>query len=459
MPKLHNSWPRWRLVITLWLGAMLAGCGGSAATSQTSVAPRPAEPSAAAPAEAPAPPLALKAPAASAPATSAGGVTLRYFTFSAEPDHRADLEQMVSAFQREHPDIAIAVETATFDDYFATLDRQIAAGNPPDVFELNLENVTAFAARGALLDLTPLAAGTPGFEEQFYRRPYAAFSHNGYQYGLPVSFSNVVLFYNQDLFDAAGVPYPTAKWTWQDELFVAQKLTDRAAGVCGDSSPIHFWEFYKIAAQNGCSVFGASPSEVTINQPGCVQALQWMIDKINKQRVAPTDVEMDGRSAEELFMEGRVAMVRAGIWNLAQFKDLPFRWDVALEPGGRQKAHHFFANGVGVSAQTTQPDAAWLWARFLASSPEAARIRVAANWELPALTDQSLVADWLAQRPPASRQVVFQALDTLVMPPVIERETEMITVVNDLLAEAKAGARTPQQALDQAKVEIEALLP
>jgi multiple sugar transport system substrate-binding protein len=467
---------RWRLCVSLWLLVMLAACGATAAPPAAEFAPvpepsappaaaeaAPVAPASAVPARKGAPPAATDlAPACGAVATGepdpGATTTLRYFTFSAEPNHCVELGQMIAAFRRANPGISIIVETAPFEDYFSQLDQRIAAGTPPDVFELNLENFVAFAARDALLDLTPLAAGEPGFAEQFYPRPYAAFSYDGYQYGLPASFSDVVLFYNQDLFDAAQMPYPTAKWTWQDELFVAQKLTNRAASMWGTSSPIHFWEFYKTAAQNGCAVFGATPAEVTINEPGCVQALQWMVDKIRAQRIAPDDLELNGQSAEELFMQGRVAMVRTGIWSLSQFQALPFRWDIALEPGGRQKAHHFFANGVVVAAQTPQPDAAWQWARFIASSPEAARIRLASNWELPALTDQSLVDEWLTQRPPESREVVFQALDTLVMPPAIEQEAELTRIINDRLAEVKAGTATPQQALDQAKLEIEALV-
>jgi multiple sugar transport system substrate-binding protein len=83
---------------------------------------------------------------------------------------------------------------------------------------------------------------------------------------------------------------------------------------------------------------------------------------------------------------------------------------------------------------------------------------VAASWELPALNDQSLFNDWLSQTPPASRQVVFDALDTLVTPPVIEKQSQMQDAVGKLLEEAKAGTLTPQEALDQAKIEIEALL-
>lgn len=442
---------------------LLAACGGAASESAGASASVPAAAAAPAQTQEPTPAPTAKRAAPTSQPSAAGAepgapVRLRYFTFSAAPDHLADLERMIAAFKGAHPGIDIAVETAPFDEYFTKLDEQIRAGTPPDVFELNYENFGVFASQGALLDLTALAAVDPSFSERYYPRPYAAFRRDGYQYALPESFSNVVLFYNKALFDAAGVAYPTADWTWQDELVTARKLTNRSAGVWGEYSPIHFWEFYKTAAQNGCAIFGATTQEVTINQPGCVAALQWMVDKINKEHIAPTDAEAGGADDVALFKAGKVAMIRTGIWTLPQFGALPFAWDIALEPRGTQRAHHFFANAVALSATTPQSQAAWQWAQFFTSDPDVARIRTASNWELPALVDQAIFDDWLSQRPPESREVVFQALDTLVMPPMIDRETEMTAAIDALLNKAKAGELTPQQALDQAKIAIEALV-
>jgi multiple sugar transport system substrate-binding protein len=445
-----------RLLALLALFALLlAACGApqAPAASEPTAAPAASEPTAA-PAEA------TNAPAAAQPTQPAATepVEITYFTFSAAPDHLDSLDQMVAAFQQANPNITVKVETAPFDQYFTKLQTLIAGGTAPDVFELNYENFVSYAAKGVLADLTPLAAAQSGFAERFYPRAYQAFSRDGKQYGLPQSFSNVVLFYNKDLFDAKGVAYPTADWTWREELAAAQQLTDPAAGVWGEYSPVQFWEFYKTAAQSGCSVLGADGTTVTINQPGCVESLTWMVDKINTYKVAPTDADMAGVSDGDLFKQGKIAMLRTGIWMFSSFKDAPFAWDIALEPGNTQKAHHFFANAVAISASSTKQEAAWKWAEFFTSSSTAAQIRVDASWELPALNDQALFESWLAQTPPASRQVVFEALDTLVTPPVIEQQSQMQDSVNKLLEQAKLGTLTPQEALDQAKTEIEALI-
>ena len=107
------------------------------------------------------------------------------------------------------PTSTCSTRPQAYDDYFTKLQTVIAAGQAPDAFELNYENFVSFANKGALADLTPLIAADTGFSTAIYNpTALAAFSQGGKQYGLVESFSNVVLFYNKDLFDKAGVAYP-----------------------------------------------------------------------------------------------------------------------------------------------------------------------------------------------------------------------------------------------------------
>ena len=397
--------------------------------------------------------------AAPAPTAAPEPVTLTYFTFSAAPDHLEHLDSMIKAFEATHPNITIQVETAPFDQYFTKLQTLIAGGTAPDIFELNYENFVSYASKGVLLDLSSQSAKDSSFKaDVYYPRAYDAFNLNGMQLGLPASFSTVVLYYNQDLFDKAGLSYPTADWTWTDAVAAAQKLNDPANGVYGLYSPTQFWEFYKKAAQNECNFFNADKTEVTVNAPECVAALQTMIDFVQKDKVMPSDADMGGVSDGDLFKSGKIAMDVTGIWMYSAFKDAAFKWDIAVEPGLTTHATHFFANGVSVFAATQHPQEAWEWAKFFTSSPEAAKIRVDAGWELPAVSDASVFDSYLKQTPPANRQAVLDSLKWSIVPPVIERQSEMQDAVNKLLDQVKLGQMTPQEALDQAKVEIEALL-
>jgi multiple sugar transport system substrate-binding protein len=386
-------------------------------------------------------------------------VTITYFTFSAAPDHLEDLDQMVQIFEEAHPNIKIKVETAAWGEYFTKLQTLIAGGAAPDVFELNYENFVSFASKGVLLDLSAMAEADGDFDQTiFYPRAYNAFNFNGLQLGLPATFSTVVLFYNKDLFDAAGLDYPAEDWTWDDAVAAATELTDADAGIWGLFSPVQFWEFYKKAAQNGCNFFNEDKTEATINTPECVETLETMISFINEHQVMPSDAEMGGISDGDMFKAGNLGMVVTGIWMFAAFEDAPFEWDIQVEPGMKEQATHFFANAVSAFAATKHPEEAWQWIKFFTSSPEMARIRINSGWELAALDNPAFFEDYLQLSPPASRPAVFNSLKYSIVPPVIERQNEMQDIVNNLLDQVKLGQLTPQEALDQAKAQIEELL-
>ncbi|MCB9138035.1 MAG: sugar ABC transporter substrate-binding protein [Caldilineaceae bacterium] len=388
---------------------------------------------------------------------AAGGgdaLTVRYFTFSAAPDHVEDLDGLVATFEEQNPGITVDVTTAPFDDYFTLLQADVAGGDAPDAFELNYENFVTYAANGALLNIDSyLSADTP-----FYPRALEAFQYNGEQLALPETFSTVLLFYNADLFDQAGVAYPTTDWTWDDAVAAGQAIAGLGDDTWGLFSPVQFWEFYKKAAQNGdCHFFNEDMSASTLDSPACVETLQMMID-IQNSDIMPTAAQLSGVSDSELFLSGKLGMFVTGIWMFDAFQDADFAWDVQLEPAINQHAHHFFANGVAVSATTAQPEAAAKWAEFLAGSAEAATVRVDTGWELPALDQPEYFEAYLAKTPPANRAAVFQALESPVTPPVIARQNEMQDAVNGLIGRAADGELTAEEALSQAKAEVDKLL-
>ena len=431
--------------LVMIVSVLLAACGTPAAT------PAPAEPQVIT--------NTVVVTATAGPTEPAEPVEITYYTFSAAPDHLKEMDQMVQLFEAEHPNIKVKVETAPFDQYFTKLQTLIAGGTAPDVFELNYENFVTYADKGLLLDLSPLMKADTTLNTDVYsERANSAFSYNSMQLGLPATFSTVMLFYNKDLFDKAGVAYPTADWTWADAVEAGKKLNDPDNGVWGLYSGVQFWEFYKKAAQNNCKFFSDDKTKVTINSPECVQALQTMVDMVKKDKVVPSAADMGGQSDGDMFKAGKLAMDVTGIWMFSAYKDAPLQWDVTVEPGMANKATHFFANGVSVFAATKHPQEAYEWVKFFTSNPEMAKIRIASGWELPALKDPALFQDYLSQTPPANRQAVIDSLEFAVVPPVIVRQSEMQDGINKLLEQVMLDQLGPQEALDQAKSLLEELI-
>lgn len=381
-----------------------------------------------------------------------GKAVVRYMNFSANDGHEKDLTAIVNAFQTANPNITVQVETVPFANYFTKLQTAVAGGTAADAFELNYENFVTYAKNGSLAELKDV-------DSSVYKKSlYDAFTDSGKQYGVPESFSNVVLFYNKALFKKAGVAEPTADWTWKDEQAAAQKLTNKGAKVWGDYQPVSYNEFYKVLAQNGGEFLNADRTAATFNSPQGVEAAKFLTDKVGKSM--PTEADGAGTPDfdSKLFKSGKLAMWHTGIWMFSSMADAPFDWDVAVEPGNTKKASAMFVNGLVVSAASKNAEAAQKWVTFLASSDETTKTRLATSWELPPVADEAKLAPYLEQPKPANRKAVFTALEETVLPPVIERQQEMQDLVTQELTSAAAGRKPVEKALADAQTKVNALL-
>ena len=415
----------------------LAACSQGSATNPTS-APQPSDDASTETADAPEP--------------AAEDVTITYMNFSSNDGQEETLAAMVEAFEAENPGIKVAVETLPYADYFTKLQTAVAGNTEADTYELNFENFVTYASNGVLAELT----GVPA--DVYKPAMLEAFQLDGTQYGLPASFSNVVLYYNKDLFAAGGVETPSADWTWDDVRSAAEKLTDKDAGVWGMYQPVSFHEFYKVLAQAGGEFFNADKTEATFASPQGIEAATWLVEKSGT--VMPT--EADGAGTPDfdtnLFKEGKLAMWTTGIWMFGALADTDFEWDIAVEPGKAQQASAMFGNGVVVSARSQHPAEAQKWIEFLTGSEASTKLRVEASWELPPVADESLVAPYLEVTPPANRKAVFDSLDSVALPPVIESQQEMQDIVSEELGNAAAGRKSVEDALADAQDRVNALL-
>lgn len=388
-----------------------------------------------------------------------GKTTVNYFSFTTDANHVKDLEALIATFERENPDVEVKYTTTYFEPYFTKLQTSIAAGNPPDVFDLNYENFVTFASRGTLLGLDNFLRQDAALRSNtFYPAALNAFQYNNVQFGLPITFSTVVLFYNKDLFDKAGVAYPTAAWTWKNVLDAANKLTNPAQRIWGVYQPVQFWEFYKVAAQAGGGL-RVSPT-VQIDTPANREALHYLVDKVRVHKVMPSDAEMSGVPNEDMFLSGQLAMLYSGIWMFDKFSQAKFKWDIAVEPGGARKATHFFSNAAVIAKASKNAEAAWKWVKFLAASPATVKTRIDRDWELPALSlaQRSLFDTYLKRPLPANREAVFDSLQYAITPPVVENQPQLQDIINQELEAARLGTKTVERALADAQKRVEALL-
>ena len=383
-----------------------------------------------------------------------GVTTITFMNYSSSGANEETLLKMVEAFESKNPDIKVEVRTYGFGDYFQQLATTIAGNSTPDVFELNIENFRAYQSKGVISKIE--GADT----SQIHPTTLEAFAIDGMQYGLPTKFSNVVMIYNKDLFDKAGVKYPTADWTWDDELAAAKEIRALGEEYFGVFRPIQTWEFYKTVEQNGGSMMNESQTAYTLNSEANVIALEMMVDRINGSNVTPNPDQMGGMGDWDLFKSGRLGMIVTGIWAFPDFtENCDFNWDIVVEPGIQEKATHFFSDAIVVSEKSDKKEAAIKFASFVSGSDEAAKIRLDANWDLPvALTDE-ITDSYLSVSPPANKKAVIASLDYLVMPPSLENFSAIADILGSYLEQVVAGQMTAQEALDKAQADISSKYP
>jgi multiple sugar transport system substrate-binding protein len=387
---------------------------------------------------------------------SSNKITITFDQFSGSGDNEVYLKQMIDLYTRANPNVTVKLQTYGYDDYFMQLMAKVSAGKAADVFELNYENFVAYAGRDSLLALDGFIS-SGGLDTSVYNeKALKAFSFKGGQYGVPNSFSNVVLIYNKDLFDQAKIAYPRDDWKWADAMTAARAIRALGNTIYGYYHPLSFNEFYKTAVQNGGGVLSADGTQFTLNTPANVETVSYLVDMQRTSNVMPTPEQLGGMGDWDLFKAGRLGMIVTGIWAFPDFtRDCTFAWDVAVEPGNKQKATHFFSNGYCVNKNSPVAAEAAKFAAFISSNRQATQIRLDAAWELPPVIDSSITAQYKARTPPANRDAVFKSLDYLVTPPVITQFAQLQDIVGKHLNEAAAGTVSPAQALANMQAECE----
>lgn len=379
-------------------------------------------------------------------------VTITYAHFSGSGAQEETLKKMIEIFESKNPDIKVDVQITGYEDYFTKLATTVGGGNPPDVFEMNMENFLSYMLRGACADLTG-KIDTANYSEG----TLAAVSSEGKIYAVPMSFSTCVLFYNKDLFDQAGVAYPTDEWTWADAQAAAEKIKALGDDIWGYYQPITYNEFYKSIKGNGGSVLSEDYSQFTMNTPENVAVLEAMIARVRgENHVMPTKEELAGRGDWDLFTEGKLGMIITGIWGFPTFAEkCTFDWDIVVEPGYKTPSTFFFANVNCVSPSSDKQEAAAKFVDAMGADPDIVQLRLDANWELPTIADQSKLSQYIEMTPPANRKAVFDSMDYAAAPPALEEQGAVVEIIDNVLSTLETNDMTAQEALDEIQAQLE----
>jgi len=339
-------------------------------------------------------------------------ITLRVASWANEKEFELE-NRIAERFMARHPGVVIEHEVIPAG-YRDKILASFAAGTTPDVFLLDSPYLPPLLNRDLLLDLAPYA-DTAGLDlDAYFPSVRQVFAHEGRLYAFPKDFTPLVMYYNKRLFDAGGVAYPEAGWTWQDYLAAARRLTrdsdgDGTVDVYGTAfaNKLYLWQPW--IWMNGGDILNpeGTATQGFFDAPQTEAALQFLIDLRTRHGVAPADLMVGGESSQNvaglngLFYGGRLATMTSGRWALIQM--LPYiragEIDIGVvplpTPEGGPHVTVLYAAGWGVPNTTRHRAWAVRLAAFLGGE-EAARIRAQSPIGVPALrtvADEQVAAD------------------------------------------------------------------
>jgi multiple sugar transport system substrate-binding protein len=386
-------------------------------------------------------------------AASTGPAEITFMMWGA-PEEQTVWQAVVDDFQATNSNIKVKVEVSDWDSYWTKLNTLIAGGTPPDVFAMDAPLYLDWQSRGALLNLQPYIDKTPGFLDGFYPQTLTAYKVGNEYYGLPRDFQTVVLFYNKDMFDAEGVKYPTADWTYDDLLAAAKTLTKDKNGD-GKTDQYGLWTdtwdmelFWSEAIwANGGDIINADHTKTLIAEGGARDAWKY-IDSIYKAGVMPTPTTA-GEYGGDLFQSGAAAMTTIGHWAVPGYVGAKINFGVAPMPKGPAgAATSVNSAGFVLSKDSKNPDAAFAFVKFALS--EAGQKRLAElGFAIPVLKSVAEGDAFLKQPGDLDQKVFLDSLAFAHMKPVFKGYEEWAGVVGDGLLPVWDGEAELNATLDE----------
>jgi multiple sugar transport system substrate-binding protein len=263
--------------------------------------------------------------------------------------------ELIFAEFYEQTGILVEQSITPWGDYWTNLATALPAGAASDIFWLNHPNAVTYVPSGLILDLTDFNLDMSGFVPALYE----PFVSEGRLYGVAVFFDTIALFYNKDLFDEAGVPYPPHRgWTWDEFRDAARQLTQ----VEGNEVMVYGAAFTaslqsgssNFIRQNGGEFLSDDRTRFHFDSPEILEALRYWHDMIWVDGVALNPAEPGWGN---FFLNGMSAMEINGMWRVStNYEYLEDRLGVAHLPMRSREANTFHSVAHVASASTQNPE-------------------------------------------------------------------------------------------------------
>ncbi len=328
-------------------------------------------------------------------------------------------------FNASHKDIQIEFITSLNEESRTKFATMVTSGQAPDlVLPIGIEGVANF--EDEWLEISDLVKNDNYDMSDFNAAPVQGEKF----YGLPIGIYPSVLFYNEDLYDAAGVEYPPHQfgaegWTYDALLEKAKLLTLDSNGnnaTSPDFDPANIvqfgwdgWDWFgpsDVIMKFGGPLKGMSEDYKTVDlsTPQVTKAYQFVYDSVWTHYVRPNGEQVGALFADDPMSPGIVANWEIQSWIEYAYSTWTeaFNWDIAAVPSqdGLIQAQADF-DIFTITKSSKHPQQAWEVAKWLLEPAQMKRLATSYGC-IPAR--KSLAADWLSEKQEAYPGVDFQVV-------------------------------------------------
>jgi len=331
-----------------------------------------------------------------------GDVTIDFVGWEASPLETQSVRDGIAEFEYQFPHITVEYAVSPGgEDHHARLLAMAAGGAMPDVFFLGSDMYRSFAERNVVLEITER------FDEEFRLDDFLQSARDimvidGRVYGIQSCIVTPVLFFNKDIFDDVGLPYPgTTAMPWEEFRQLAIALTtDEIFGAYGHEI---FWNALNLFLESGgAAMYSSDMWTSTINTPearNVFLALRGL--RIDDGAAADAvTLEHVGMNAAQMLQTGRVAMLIDGSWALQELAQMDgLRLGVAPAPHFGRPHNIAQAHMHSIAADTSHPDEAWEFIKFLSGMDYQGALVAAGLW-MPnrySLYERDAVEQWYSE--------------------------------------------------------------
>ena len=401
-------------------------------------------------------------------------VTLRFSDWHLTEDvWNKSLNEGMRTFQKQHPDIKVIMEPVSYKEKETKYTVESAAGRAPDVFHVHAFSLPMFFGKGFAKDLTPfIQKEGPGFKDAWYPLPIELMQHNGKIHAMPGDYMTMVLFYNTEMFKAAGLNPDKPPKTWKQFLSYAKKLTrdtngdgkidQWGFGTVGAKSPGFSLRFGPFIWSFGADYLTEDMKRSALDSREAKQAFAFFVELYTRHKVVPPGLtSMNPQEVRTQMAQEKVAMILGSGWtppivnkinpDLNAFEILK----CAPAPKKREPATAIWLSSWVMSPGTKYPDQAWELMKFITSKDMELKWFVD-NRVTSSRKDVSGVAPQILNDKFAS--VMASQLPYGRVEPQIPQWPEIMDTFTTSLQEAIVGMKSPDKALSEAHERINAIL-